>query len=76
MWIIEGYNGVRMVCATKEIALKEVLRILKEFYIANPDDEQELKDYLELIGGYLSSHKDGFGVVGFYWVSKVEFIDK
>ena len=76
MWIIEGYNGVRIVCATKEIALREVVRILKEFYIASPDDEQELKDYLELIGGYLSSHEEEFGVVGFYWVSKAKFIDE
>jgi len=76
MWIIEDYDGVRKVCATKEIALKEVLRMLKEFYKENPNDEQELKDYRELTEEYFSPYREGFYVDGFCWVSKAEFIDE
>lgn len=76
MWVIEDYDGVRKVCATKEIALKEVLRMLKDFYKGNPDNEQELKDYRELMEEYFSPCREGFYVDEFCWVSKAEFIDE
>lgn len=76
MWIIECYNGVRKVCVTKEIALREVFRMLKEYYKENPDDEQELKDYRELIEEYFSPCREGFHINEFCWVSKAEFIDE
>lgn len=76
MWVIEDYDGVRKVCATKEIALKEVLRMLKEFYKENPDDEQELKDYRELMEEYFSPCREGFYIDEFCWVSKAELIDE
>lgn len=76
MWVIEGCDGVCKVCATKEIALKEVVRILKEYYKENPDDEQELKDYRELMEQYFSYYREGFYIDELCWVSKAEFIEK
>lgn len=76
MWVIEDHDGVRMVCATKEIALREVLRMLKEFHKENPDDEQELKDYRQLMEEYFSPYREGFYIDEFCWVSKAEFIDE
>lgn len=75
MWVIEDYDGICKVCATKEIALREVLRMLEEFYKENPDNNQELKDYRELMEQYFSPYKEGFYVDEFCWVSKAEFID-
>lgn len=76
MWVIEDYDGICKVCATKEIALKEVIRMLKEYYKENPLDEQELKDYRALMEEYLSPCREGFYVDEFCWVSKAEFIDE
>lgn len=76
MWVIEDYEGIRKVCATKEIALREVVRMLKESYKKSPDNEQELKDYRELMEEYFSPCREGFHVDKFCWVSKVEFIDE
>ena len=76
MWVIECCDDVRKVCSTKEIALKEVLRMLREHYEENPDDEQELKDYRELMEQYFSHYREGFYIDELYWVSKAEFIDK
>ena len=76
MWVIECCDDVRKVCATKEIALKEVLRMLREHYEENPDDEQELKDYRELMEQYFSYYREGFYIDELCWVSKAEFIEK
>ena len=76
MWVIEGCDDVRKVCATKEIALKEALRMLREHYKENPDDKQELKDYRELMEEYFSPYRKGFYVDDLCWVSKAEFIEK
>ena len=76
MWVIECCDDVRKVCATKEIALKEALRMLRERYEENPDDEQELKDYRELMEQYFSHYREGFYIDELCWVSKAEFIDK
>lgn len=76
MWIIEDYDGTRKACATKEIALREVVRMLKEYYKENPLDEQELKDYRALMEEYFSPCREGFYIDEFCWVSKVEFIDE
>ena len=76
MWVIEGCNDVYKVCTTKEIALRESIRILREHYKENPDDEQELEDYRELMEEYFSPYGKGFCVDGLCWVSKAEFIDE
>ena len=76
MWVIEDYDSVRKVCATKEIALREVFRMIKDYYIKSPNDEQELKDYRTLMEEYFFHCKDSFCIDEFCWVSKVEFIDE
>ena len=76
MWVIEGCDDVCKVCSTKEIALKEALRMLREHYKENPDDKQELKDYRELMEQYFSYYREGFYIDELCWVSKAEFIDK
>ncbi len=76
MWVIETCGDISKICATKEIALREVLRMLKEYYKEDPDDEQELKDYRELMEQYFSPCRDSFYIDGLCWVSKTEFIDK
>lgn len=76
MWVIEDCGGTCKVCATKEIALREVIQMLKEFYEENPDNEQELKDYRELMREYFSPCREGFYIDEFCWVSKVEFINE
>lgn len=77
MWIIEDYDGVCKACATKEIALREVLQMLRKLYKENPNDEQELNDYRKLMEEYFSPpYREGFHVAEFCWVSKVEFINE
>ena len=76
MWVIENCDGVCKTCATKEIALREVLRMLREYYKENPDDELELEDYRALMEEYFSPYGEGFYVDEFFWVSKAEFIDE
>lgn len=76
MWVIEDYDGTCKVCTTKEIALREVLRMLKESYRDDPNDEQELNDYRELMEEYLSPCREGFYIDGFCWVDKAKFIDE
>ena len=76
MRVIECCDDVRKVCATKEIALKEVLRMLREHYKENPDDKKELKDYRELMEQYFSYYRQGFYIDGLCWVCKAEFIEK
>ena len=50
--------------------------MLKESYKEEPDNEQELKDYRELMEEYFSPYKENFGIDGFFWVFKAEFIDE
>ena len=76
MWVIEGCDDVRKVCATREIALRESIRMLSEYYKENPDDKQELKDYRALMEKYFSPYRKGFCVDALCWVSKAEFIDE
>ena len=76
IWVIENCDGACKICATKEIALREVLRMFKDFYKENPDDEQELQDYRTLMEGYFSPYGGGFYIEELYSVSKIEFIDE
>ena len=76
MWVIETCGDISKICATREIALIEFLRMLKESYKEEPDNEQELKDYRELMEEYFSPYKENFGIDGFFWVFKAEFIDE
>ena len=75
MWVIEGCDDVYKVCATKEIALREAIRILKGYYKENPDDKQELEEYRALMEEYFSSYRKGF-CIDECWVYKAEFIDE
>lgn len=76
MWLIEDFDGVYKVCATKEIALREVVKMLRDFYKDRPDATQELEDYRELMKQYFDPRREGFYVDEFCWVSKAEFIDE
>jgi Fe-S cluster biogenesis protein NfuA len=76
IWVIENCDGVCKTCATKEIALREVLRMLKDYYKENPDDKQELQDYRTLMETYFSPCGEDFYIEEFWLVSKAEFIDK
>lgn len=76
MWVIQDCDDVRKVCATKEIALRECIRMLREYYKENPDDEQELQDYRALMESYFSPCGEDFYIEELWFVSKVEFIDK
>ena len=76
MWVIENCDGVCKRCATKEIALREVLRMLKDYYKENPDDKQELQGYRALMERYFSPCEEDFYIEELYLVSKAEFIDK
>ena len=76
IWVIENCDGVCKICATKEIALREVLRMLKDYYKENPDDKQELQDYRALMERYFSPCGEDFYIEELYLVYKAEFIDK
>lgn len=76
IWVIENCDGVCKTCATKEIALREVLRMLRDYYKENPDDKQELQDYRALMERYFSPCGGDFYIEELYLVSKAEFIDE
>lgn len=76
MWVIEDYDSIRKVCATKEIALREVIKMLRDFYNDRPDDTQELEDYRELMKQYFDPSREDFYIDEFCWVYKAEYIDK
>ena len=76
IWVIENCDGVCKICATKEIALREVLQMLKDYYKENPDDKQELQDYRALMERYFSPCGEDFYIEELYLVSKAEFIDE
>lgn len=76
IWVIENCDGVCKTCATKEIALREVLRMLKDHYKENPDGEQELQDYRALMESYFSPCGEDFYIEELWFVSKAELIDK
>lgn len=76
IWVIENCDGVCKTCATKEIALREVLRMLKDHYKENPDDKQELQDYRVLMESYFSPCGGDFYIEELWLVSKAEFIDE
>ena len=76
LWVIENCDGVCKICATKEIALREVLRMLRDYYKENPDDKQELQDYRALMERYFSPCGEDFYIEELYLVSKAEFIDE
>lgn len=76
MWIVENFDGIYKVCVSKELALREVLNKLQDFYKDNPNDTQELEDYRELMKQYTEPGREGFYIDEFCWVFKAEFIDK
>jgi hypothetical protein len=76
IWVIENCDGVCKTCETKEIALREVLRMLKDYYKENPDDKRELQDYRALMDTYFSPYGEGFYIEGLWSVFKAEFIDE
>lgn len=76
MYILEDYNGDNKVIATKELALREAIKMIKEYYEYSPNDAQELQDYRELMEQYFDPIKTGFYIDDLFWVYKVEVIDK
>ena len=76
MYILEDYDGKNKVITTKELALREAIKIIKEYYEDNPNDAQELQDYREMMKQYFDPTKTGFYVDECFWVYETEVIDK
>lgn len=76
MYILEDYSGDNKVIATKELALREAIKMVKEYYEYSSNDAQELQDYRELMEQYFDPTKTGFYIDDLFWAYKVEVIDK
>lgn len=76
MWLFDNGDGVYKVFATKELALREVLQVLKKYYYDYPDEKRELEDYRQLMEDYFDPNKDNFYIDEVCWVWKVDYIDK
>ena len=76
MYVLEDYNGDNKVIATKELTLREAIKMIKEYYEYSPNDAQELQDYRELMEQYFDPIKTGFYIDDLFWAYKVEVIDK
>lgn len=76
MWLFDNGDDVYKVFATKELALREVLQVLKKYYYDYPDEKRELEDYRQLMEDYFDPNKDNFYIDEVCWVWKVDYIDK
>lgn len=76
MWLFDNGDNVYKVFATKELALREVLQVLKKYYYDYPDEKRELEDYRQLMEDYFDPNKDNFYIDEVCWVLKVDYIDK
>lgn len=76
MYILEDYDGRSKVITTKELALREALKIMKEYYEHSLDSTRELQDYHELMEQYFDPTRTGFYIDDLFWVYEVEVIDK
>ena len=76
MYILEDYNGNNKVITTKELTLREAIKMIKKYYEYSPDDAQELRDYRELMEQYFDSTKTSFYIDELFWAYEIEVIDK
>lgn len=76
MYVLENYDKINKIIATKELALREAVKKIKEYYEYNPNDAQELQDYRELMKQYFDPIKTGFYIGDLFWVYEAEVIDK
>lgn len=76
MYILEDFDGNNKVITTKELALREAIKMVKECYQYSPNDAQELQDYRDIMEQYFDPIKTGFNIDDLFWVYEVEVIDK
>ena len=76
MYILEDFDGNNKVITTKELALREAIKMVKECYQYSPNDTQELQDYRDIMEQYFDPIKTGFNIDDLFWVYEVEVIDK
>ena len=76
MYILEDVNGNNKVIITKELALREAVKMVKECYEYSPNDAQELQDYRDIMEQYFNPTKTGFYIDDLFWVYEAEVIDK
>ena len=76
MYVLENYNGINKIIATKELALREAVKKIKEYYEDNPNDTQELQEYRDIMEQYFDPTKTGFYIDDLFWVYEAEVIDK
>lgn len=76
MYILEDVNGNNKVITTKELALREAVKMVKECYEYSPNDTQELQDYRDIMEQYFDPIKTGFYIDDLFWVYEAEVIDK
>ena len=76
MYVLENYDGINKIIATKELALREAVKKIKEYYEYNPNDAQELQDYRDIMEQYFDPIKTGFYIDDLFWVYEAEVIDK
>lgn len=76
MYMLEDFDGNSKVLATKELALREAIKMVKEYYEYNPNDALELQDYRDIMEQYFNPTKTGFYIDDLFWVYEAEVIDK
>lgn len=76
MWLFDNGDDGYKVFATKELALREVIQVLKKSYYDYPDEKRELEAYRQLMEDYFDPNKNGFYVDEACWVWKIDYIDK
>lgn len=76
MYILEDFDGNNKVITTKELALREAIKMVKECYQYSPNDAQELQDYRDIMEQYFDPIKTGFNIDDLFWVYEVKVIDK
>lgn len=76
MYILEDVDGNNKVITTKELALREAIKMVKKCYEYSPNDAQELQDYRDIMEQYFDPIKTGFYIDDLFWVYEAEVIDK
>lgn len=76
IWLVEDFDGCNKAFATKELALREIVANLQKRYKDNPDNEQELQDYRELLTQYFDPKRTSFYVDDFAWTHEVDLISE
>lgn len=74
IWLVENFDGWNKAFATKELAFREIVTELQKMYKNNPDNEQELEDYRELLTKYSDPKCKSFYIDDFAWAYEVDLI--